>query len=228
MPAVLLVRHAQASFGGPDYDVLSDVGTVQAGVLGSRLAPLALSSVVHGTMQRQRHTAQLALRSRDCGVQVLEDRCWDEYDHEALLDAALAAPDARRAFDEALERAEDPARVFQDALEQALARWCGGAHDGDYRETFAQFRARAADGLRHLLDDLGRSETAVVVTSGGVISALCADFLGLDHRRWAALNRVMVNTGMTKVVHGRRGANLVAVNDHAHLEGRDPSLLTYR
>jgi broad specificity phosphatase PhoE len=228
MPAVLLVRHAQASFGGPDYDVLSDVGTVQAGVLGGRLATLALSRVVHGTMQRQRHTAALALQGGGGGVEVLEDGCWDEYDHEALLDAALAAPDARHAFDEALEHADDPARVFQDTLEEALARWCGGAHDGDYLETFAQFRARAARGLRQVLDGLDRSETAVVITSGGVISALCADFLGLDHRRWAALNRVMVNTGMTKVVHGRRGSNLVAVNDHAHLEGRDPSLLTYR
>jgi broad specificity phosphatase PhoE len=228
MPAVLLVRHAQASFGGPDYDVLSDVGTVQAGVLGGRLAPLELSRVIHGTMQRQRHTAELALQTRSDDVEVLEDRCWDEYDHEALLDAALAAPDARQAFELALERSADPARVFQDTLEGALARWCAGTHDRDYRETFAQFRARAARGLRHVLDGLGRSETAVVVTSGGVISALCADFLGLDHRRWAALNRVMVNTGMTKIVHGRRGSNLVAVNDHAHLEHQDPSLLTYR
>src|SRR3712207_8566541 len=29
MPSILLVRHAQASFGGEDYDVLSDHGAVQ-------------------------------------------------------------------------------------------------------------------------------------------------------------------------------------------------------
>ena len=36
------------------------------------------------------------------------------------------------------------------------------------------------------------------------------------------------NTGITKIVTGRDGLHLVSVNEHAHLEGGEPGLLTYR
>ena len=45
---------------------------------------------------------------------------------------------------------------------------------------------------------------------------------------WARLNPVTVNSSVTKVVVGRRGATLVSFNDHSHLEGMDGRLLTYR
>jgi len=37
MPAVLLVRHAQASFGAADYDVLSEHGHAQARAAAAEL-----------------------------------------------------------------------------------------------------------------------------------------------------------------------------------------------
>jgi hypothetical protein len=43
-----------------------------------------------------------------------------------------------------------------------------------------------------------------------------------------AFNRVAVNTGVTKVVHGRGGTTLVSFNEHGHLEQRGGSLVTYR
>jgi hypothetical protein len=51
--------------------------------------------------------------------------------------------------------------------------------------------------------------------------------LGGDPALWSRLNVVCVNTGVTKVVTGRRGATLVSFNEHTHLEG-EPELLTYR
>jgi hypothetical protein len=42
-----------------------------------------------------------------------------------------------------------------------------------------------------------------------------------------ALNRVTVNTGVTKIVSGRAGTSLLSFNDHGHLEGA-AELLTYR
>jgi hypothetical protein len=44
---------------------------------------------------------------------------------------------------------------------------------------------------------------------------------------WAALNRVSVNTGVTKVIAGKRGLSLSTYNEHTHLE-REPELLSYR
>jgi hypothetical protein len=37
-----------------------------------------------------------------------------------------------------------------------------------------------------------------------------------------------VNTGVTKLVHGRTGTSVVSFNDHSHLEGPGRDLLTYR
>jgi len=46
-------------------------------------------------------------------------------------------------------------------------------------------------------------------------------------RLWRRLNPVCVNSGVTKLVTGRRGLTLVSFNEHTHLDPK-PDLLTYR
>ena len=59
MPSILLIRHAQASFGSADYDVLSDRGHEQAAALvrGLEQRGIVPAQVVSGTLRRQRDTA---------------------------------------------------------------------------------------------------------------------------------------------------------------------------
>jgi broad specificity phosphatase PhoE len=217
VPSVLLVRHGQASFGAADYDVLSPVGVQQAEVVADRLATLPnVRRIVTGAMVRQRGTAA-PLADRLPDVRRSEDARFDEYDHVELVERASS--------DDGTD--DDPRRAFQGVLERALDRWTGGAHD-DYRESYTGFRDRVRTAVAELVADLGRAETAVVVTSGGVISAICADALHLDAAGWARLNTVIVNSSVTKLVAGRRGTTLVTINDHAHLEGEAAELLTYR
>lgn len=221
MSVVLLVRHGQASFESDDYDRLSPRGHEQSRIIGRRLHDLGpVTRVVHGSLRRQIQTAEEALPHLGAEVTRAEDGRFDEYSGDDLL-RPLAAVGCTGAD-------EDPRRAFQARLEQAIERWTGGEHDGDYRESYADFHARVRAGFDEVLNGLGRSQTVAVFTSGGVISALCAQWLGADARGWAALNRVGVNTGLTKFVHGRSGTNLLTVNDHAHLEGEAPELLTYR
>ena len=66
----------------------------------------------------------------------------------------------------------------------------------------------------------------MAVTSGGVIAVLAAHLLGLADDAFVALNRVTVNTGVTRVVIGRQGRSLVTFNEHTHLEAG--GLVTYR
>ena len=54
-----------------------------------------------------------------------------------------------------------------------------------------------------------------------------AQVLAGDASLWPALNRVAVNTAVSKVLHGRSGLTLSTFNSHEHLE-HDPALLTYR
>jgi hypothetical protein len=67
-----------------------------------------------------------------------------------------------------------------------------------------------------------------VFTSGGTLAALCVALLQLPDDAFVAFNRVSVNTGVTKVVHGRSGTTLVSFNEHGHLERGASALVTYR
>ena len=214
MGQILLVRHGQASWGAADYDVLSPLGEQQAEVVGQALARALGDTepdlLLHGTMQRQQRTAELAAKAAGWSVVATVDERWNEMDHLAVL---AAQP---RDFDGEPDRAQ-----FQAWFEAATTRWASGAHDDEYAESFPTFRARVRDGL----EALAEAGTAVVVTSGGPISAATADLLAADTPTYQRLAPVVVNSSVTRVVSGRRGLTLVSFNDHAHLPGE---LLTYR
>ena len=226
MGKLLLVRHGQASWGAADYDVLSPLGWEQSRLLGESLGArnLVPDTVLHGSMRRHRETAEAAVeRAGWDGVEVLEDQGWNEFDHVGML-AAEPVPFGER---------EPTKAEFQAWFETATHRWTSGSYDADYVETFIAFGQRVRDALRRTKDLVGPDGTAVVFTSGGPVSWVAAALLagGSDDldpglaRIWASLNRVVVNSSVTKVVHGSRGSTLVSFNEHVHLEG---DVLTYR
>ncbi len=222
MGQVLLVRHGQASWDSDDYDVLSETGWAQSRLLGEALVARGVepAMVMHGTMRRHRETAEAACEGRGWPAPAV-DGGWDEFDHRAMLAAVPSAFEGRKPT-----RAE-----FQSWFERATDRWTSGRHD-DYEESFVAFSERATDALRRTAQAVGPG-TAVVFTSGGPMSWATASLLGaeLDLAEqvlvWRRLNPVCVNSGVTKVVTGRRGLTLVSFNEHTHLD-RTPELLTYR
>lgn len=226
MSVVLLVRHAQASFGSADYDVLSDLGERQAQRLGEALEDRGVTPavVVTGRQVRQQETARLMLTTCGSNVRIDVDEGYDEYDHQALLDrpsyqdrlAALASTPA----------SERPTR-FQGILEDAIRRWVEGSDDGD-AESFGEFRERVDRALRRTFDSLGAGQTAIVVTSGGPISAVATSLTDAPDATWLRLSPVLANTAISKVVSGRRGLSLVSFNEHGHLEGGYADLFSYR
>lgn len=231
---ILLVRHGQASFGEADYDVLSPLGVRQAEVVGASLAArgVHLDRAVSGSLRRQRDTARTALAAAGSdiggsgiggsGIGIEVDPRWDEYDHTGVYDDFAAAAPAGLLADRA-----ESARVFQERLEGALLDWSSGRASG-LRPEWARFSADVAAATLAVTDGLGSGQTVAVFTSGGVVSAVCAQLLDLPPAAVVAFNRVVVNAGITKVVRGRRGSTLVSFNDHAHFEGEHGALLTYR
>lgn len=219
MSAVYLLRHGQASFGAADYDVLSPLGEKQAEVLGGELRARGVAPVQAwaGSLSRQRETARIALAAAGLDLPVGTDERWNEYDHLALVQDLVKR-----------EQVDEPAspREFQALLDRALHGWVGG--EPGSAAAFADFEAGAAAALAEVAGSLGSGGTAVVFTSGGVIAALCSRLLGLPGSAVVALNRVVVNAAVTKVVHGRSGSSLVSFNEHGHFEGADRQLLTYR
>lgn len=209
MGQVLVVRHGQASFGAEDYDVLSATGEAQAARLGQALAGLRPDLVVHGSLKRQRDTAAIVADAAGWSAHRDEDSRWDELDQLGRFATLEQMPD------------ESDAAAFQRWYEQAMGRWSSGEHDDDYGESYTAFHDRAAAAL----DAVAAAGTVVVVSSGGPISALVTRLLDGGPATYARLLPTTVNTGVTRIVSGRRGLTLVSYNEHHHLgEG----LLTYR
>lgn len=235
MPTVLLVRHAQASFGAADYDVLSPTGIEQAAALAADLVRrgVRVDRVVSGSLARQRDTA--APIAAATGVRATVDSRWDEYATDAIL-ARYSGTELRLG-----DPAADPrgsltpdagvgmsSREFQDVLERALLSWIAAGDDEPAEETWLAFAARAGAALDDVVNDLRRGETALVCTSGGVLAALCVRLFELLPSALVAFNRVAVNAAVTRVISGRAGTRLVSFNEHAHLERDRSTLVTYR
>jgi broad specificity phosphatase PhoE len=199
MPVIYLVRHGQASADGANYDVLSPLGDEQARVAGRELARRGLRDpvVVSGTLNRQRDTAKALIEAAALTTELRTDPRWNEYDHLGLIDKYPAS-----------------AETVQGSLDHALTSWIEDQSDG-----WDDFQGGAIAALDEI-----KGRDAIVVTSGGVIAAICGALLGLQPAGIVALNRVTVNAGFTTLIVGA-SINLLTFNDHAHL---DRSLRTYR
>ncbi|WP_017586015.1 histidine phosphatase family protein [Nocardiopsis ganjiahuensis] len=211
MPTIYLIRHGKASPEAADYDELSPTGYEQARLLGAELKrrELDVGPVVSGSLRRQRQTAATALAEAGIDVEPVVDDRWNEYDHLNLLD-----------------RYPIETGSLQQRLDAALTSWTGTGEAGE--DSWPLFRDGVRAALGEVAAAVGKGRTALVFTSAGVIGAVCSTLLDTPAAGFIAMNRVVVNGSVSKLVHGRGGTQLLSFNDHAHLEHGGPELMTYR
>jgi broad specificity phosphatase PhoE len=232
MGAIYLLRHGQASFGSNNYDQLSATGHEQARVLGRALKARGVlpEVLIAGSMQRHRETAQGALSelalSAELPLQTHEGV--NEFDHENVIEVAEPRYVDKLVMMGEMAATVDPRRAFQKFFQDAVSRWVGGDHDDEYKEPWSVFKLRCVRALDDLVKQTPPKGTTLVFTSGGTISVICAHLLGLSDAQAFSINWTLANAGITKVLSGRDGLHLISVNEHAHLEGAQPGMLTYR
>lgn len=219
MPDIWLVRHGQAGEIMGDYDRLSELGAAQARAAGAAWRHIGtVDRALAGTMVRHQRTAEeFATTFGDLPARELDAR-WNEFDHQDVIRVAIAGGLA------VPERGGDRAgfsRFFYDAM----GRWAGGEHADEYAEPYAVFQARVEAGLEELVEGLDSGQTAVVFTSGGVISAVARKVWGLRPRTAFEINTALVNTGVTRVRVGQGRVSLATLNSHPQFHAR-PDLLT--
>ncbi|GAB3724133.1 histidine phosphatase family protein [Nocardiopsis oceani] len=211
MPTIYLIRHGKASPEAADYDELSPTGYEQARLLGAELKRrgLPVGPVVSGSLRRQRQTADAALAEAGIDTSPAVDERWNEYDHLNLLG-----------------RYPIETGSLQQRLDASLASWTASGEEG--KGSWTSFREGVRAALGDVAASLGKGQTALVFTSAGVIGAACSTLVDTPTSGFIAMNRVVVNGSVSKVVHGRGGTQLLSFNDHAHLEQGGPELMTYR
>jgi broad specificity phosphatase PhoE len=230
MAAIYLIRHSQASFGSSDYDQLSEVGLCQARVLGDALAVrrVPLSRAVCGTMRRHHQTATGCLEAMGRPAEWTLDAGWNEYDHDDVICAFEPRYRDPACMMADLAASAHPRKTFQEMFVRAVARWASGKHDAEYTETWSAFRERVRAALERVNASLGKSEGAVVFTSGGPIGAVCGALLHLNDADTLRLSSRLANAAITKLVCSDGAIYLSTLNEHGHFEGEHAAMMTYR
>ena len=219
MAELVLVRHGQASFGSDDYDKLSELGWRQSRWLGEYFAErgAAFDQVVRGSMRRHLETLTGIEEGIGRPLAGKEDARLDEYDSHALLRAHLG--------DKPMPQGEDRRAHFR-VLREAMYGWTDGTLRGTAHEPFAQFRARVLAALAAAR--AGTAKRVLVVSSGGPISTILAEVLGMPLRGVVDLNLQTRNTGITELQAGANRIHCVSFNNVPHLDRPDRAgALTY-
>jgi len=219
MAELVLVRHAQASFGADDYDKLSELGWRQSRWLGEYFAErgIEFDRVVRGSLRRHAETLAGIAEGAGRPIDGVEDARLNEYDAHALLNAHLKG--------EAKPQGADRREHFR-ILREAMYAWTDGTLAGASHEPFADFRKRVLAALAAVRG--GRAKRVLVVSSGGPISTVLADVLGMPLRGVVDLNLQTRNTGITELQAGASRIHCVSFNNVPHLDRPDRAgALTY-
>jgi broad specificity phosphatase PhoE len=216
--ALLLVRHAQASYGSADYDRLSPLGWTQAGLLGRWLAEHApaFARVRVGAMRRHRETLE-AIRTayaeagRDLPA-ATEDPDLNEFDHGAVVRAFLA--ERADADHRARVGSHDP-MVLGPMLHAAILAWARDELEA-VPERWAAFGERVADAGAAAVA-AGDAGPVLVVSSGGVIARLAQQALEVPAIRAVDLNLAIRNASINEFVARQGQLRFGSYNTLPHL-----------
>ncbi len=211
MGELLLVRHAQASFGSADYDRLSPLGHRQAAWLGDYLAGTFAAEgegfcrIVRGRLRRHRETVAGMVRGWERLPEIVEDPRLDEMDYDTIEAAwcrLTGNPPPKTG------------REFRDAFPLMLEAWAEGRL-ADMPESWDGFRARVDAALA---EHLSPGRRTLVVTSGGPIAATLGRILDLGPHAMFEILNMTLNASLHRIAVRDGRLSLLQFNAVPHLE----------
>lgn len=236
MPILYLVRHGQASFGQENYDQLSALGEKQSKAVGQLFAAQRIipGQAHSGTLVRQRETARIALAAANHDLQISESIAFNEYDSKGVFENYLPPVlDEHPAIRDMIKPDDYDAlkdrRIFQTLFFPVMQHWITGQPATRApMEPFDEFRKRVVGGLNQLTESMDDSAPSVLFTSGGVISVILAEVIGLGWQQIADFNWRTANASISRLEVSDRGLKLDGYNHHAHSHDPDNGLkVTY-
>lgn len=234
MAEIFLVRHGQASFGAEDYDQLSELGKTQCTLLGEFMSAFTENALlVSGSLKRHSQSMEAFIEghkrtAEQLPIQLAE---LDEFDHEDVLHVAFPQFRDRAVMVSELAKSESPRKHFHGLFQQSVKRWISGEFDQTYQESWPDFRQRVDQGLACIRaltrDESNRGRPLVVFTSGGPISTIVRQAMGLDDHATFALNENLANSGVTRLLSSKNRFSVSYINNYSHLQLK-PNLISYR
>jgi broad specificity phosphatase PhoE len=220
-PRLCLIRHGQASLGTADYDRLSERGQRQARLLGERVAidyP-GRWQAWSGSLRRHRQTLAGLAPDREGRIET----GLNEYTVDQLIRAAVEQAD-RLALNVPEPAAfADPKAYLATFLAwfpDVLSAWQQARLHCEHNGRWVDFHQRVLSPVPFWRQAIGHGESAVVVTSAGVISTIVAELTGEDLAWQRELNIALYNASVTELSLAADGRwQLERLNCIDHLPG---------
>lgn len=232
MSEIYFFRHAQASYMAANYDKLSPKGETQSEILGKYLANknIVFDQTFVGTLRRQKQTLDIVSACfKEKAIELLNPEILD------LLNEHHGPRALKHSYEQLLKEDQQVKQWFQETQDDPtlmgkrtmtifnyfMKKWVNGEIVVNHPEveSWDHFRRRVKTGLAIILEKTGPKTTVGVFTSGGVISAITAEALGLeDQTKVAELNYAVRNTSVSRFLYSNGEFNLLSFNEVPHLE----------
>lgn len=209
MGELVLIRHAQASFGAADYDVLSEVGHRQSHALGVALAAEGLAPDAWFVGGHLRHRETLEGVAKGMGAVPTPRRLdgLNEFDFKGLFAARFRDTGPP-------EGIEGDRRAYFRQMREAVLAWQRDEVT-DPPEPWADFRRRVLDARDTMIEG---GERVVAVTSGGPIALMVAVTLDAPAAQMVRLQLRTKNASVTRLAYSPRGVDLFSFNETPHID----------
>jgi len=218
MSELFLVRHGQASFGMPDYDVLSAMGVEQARALGRFFSArnVVFDHAWSGTLRRHVTTAHGLFEGYGRALPLEHTPSLNEYDFDDLLDSASG--------DDGGVKTEARDRVaYRNELKRAFTLLTTRRLE-HVAESWDSFSARVAGALA--LARGSKRQRVLVISSGGVIGTMMQQILKAPSVAAVDLCLQLANTSVCRVRFEESHGSMVSFNCTAHLDGPESAART--
>lgn len=229
MSKIYFFRHAQASLGAVNYDVLSPKGELQAAVLGKYLADkkFEFNKIYVGPLRRQQHTYEIVRDVFDKRkipmpepflLDGLKEHRGTGAMKQSMPQLVKTEPFFKKLWEEGETNPELKNSNMMKAFQHFIQEWAEGNIQVDGFLPWADFRRDVKKGLNHILENTGKGETIGAFTSGGTISSITAESLNMaDQKRIATMNFTIRNTSFTSFFFSKNQFNLLGFNELPHL-----------
>lgn len=206
---LVLVRHAQASFGTSDYDRLSPLGLQQSDWLGSYFEQngLVFDRVFRGALRRHRETVDGIASRHALGEATIDERL-NEFHYDGLEKQYLI----QTGGDSPTNRGQ-----FLEIFPKMFTLWENEKISGA-GETYLEFQQRVDEAVEAALTS---GETVLMVTSGGVISCVLRKALGLSASVTAEMLVNIHNASVHRFIWEYGKLRLSVFNASPHFDAKE-------
>ena len=230
MNKIYFFRHAQASLGSDNYDVLSKKGESQASELGKYLVnkEIKFDKIYVGTLKRQQHTCEIISNEYKKNNLIFPNPIVLDNlnEHQATEAMKSEIPKMiksdlyiKNLWKEIELNPEKKNKNIMLGFKYFLNLWVENKIIVEGIVPWKDFRKNVRNGLKTILKNTRINQNIGVFSSGGTISSITAESLKInDELKIADLNFSIRNTSFTSFSYSKEKFNLLSFNELPHLK----------